>query len=218
MVACLPQSIVSTPEFALRNENKLVFVLPTTADVLRILSETLHDSRYVVGGQEYGSYQTPAELLAGLKDSQHQPYVVVLTDQLVAQSDTPVLVKSESGNIYVSLLEFVLNVSYGYTVVVWTRQGFLKYPPGMLSIEASSKIILEHLESAEKLGEAWQMAGQQTFRCEDVRRFNAKRKLRLFKSSVINTYRHMPAAAGVKSLFARIKAMDQCIDDWSGAQ
>lgn len=218
MQIAAPEGFIDTPEFHALHATPVAFVIPTTAAARNATGfGTAAERVATVGDPHLGPMHSPTSLLDSLRRLPSRPALVVFTDQIVDQANTSILVKTEQGDRFISPLELILSSNYGYTIVFWTPAGFIRCPAGTLQMDTFARLIVEHLDGANALGSAWEAAGLQHFRSMEARRFNARRKLRFFRSSVINTFKHTPASGEAKRLIDRADALEQTIDEWSSA-
>lgn len=211
-----PESFVLTDEFAQHSEHPVAFILPTTQSVRDAISScaNLTDIN-VIGNPEIGACQAIAEALNLLRDSNVRPLMVVFEDQIVDAANASVLVKSERGKHYISPIALILNLVYGYTLVFWTPFQFTNIAPGNGSIEIVARNIVELLNGASLLDTEWEVRDLQGFRSIISRKYNAFRKLRIFKASVFNTYKENPKSDHAKEIMQQLDAIEKSILKWS---
>jgi len=110
--------------------------------------------------------------------------VIIFTDQLVSSIDAPLLVSSSGRLWFLSGLEIVLNNTYGFTLHIWSKQGFTEITPG-----ENGKSILQsidqHLDECHHLGNTWLAGHMQKNRLPGTRLNEAKIRLRTFCSSAM---------------------------------
>ena len=218
MARVAPEEFISTKEFARRHSRPVAFILPTTAGVRNaIYGGTRTKGLDSVGNPAFGALYSPVEALNTLRQSSERPAIAVFSDQIVDQANTPILVKSEYGEHYISPIELILNSTYGYNLVCWISDGFLSCPAGVATLESTARMVVSHLNAAVSLGGDWEMAGFQQFRSAEARRYNAHRKLRFFRSSVMSTFMHASASPEARKLLEQADHMEKMIEDWSAA-
>lgn len=220
----VPQSFTDTQAFRNmqvavgRLTTRPVFVLPSTPSVLeRVRPITADEHSCVVVGSALVGGMKPVDLLRRLKETDEHPPIVVFTDQILDQADTSLLVRTDRGDRYLSPLEAVLNASYGYDIVVWTASGFETVPAGSDDLAGLAKHLLTHLDDAQRLGPDWQAGPLQMHRLPETRRYNAKRKIRFFRSAIINAFRDVPRAAEAIELLAKADELDRMVDQETAA-
>lgn len=209
-----PQDFVTTTEFANRKDAPVAFVLPTTA-AARAGADV--EKLATVGDLRLGAQYSPSDVLHNLRMQPTRPALVVFTDQIVDQANTSILVKTDHSDLYVSPLELILSANYGYTLLFWTPTGFVACPAGTLELTAVARGVVDLLEGAGALGAQWELSGLQELRRPETRRISARRKLRFYRSSVINAFKHAPDSQEAKRLIDRADALDETIDAWSTA-
>lgn len=186
------------------------FILPTTSAVLEVVNRhrQLGDVAIVAGTSVPGSLPAAA-LVKTLSADGPMPRLVIFTDQVMSPADASILVKTNDANAFFSPLEFILNVRYGYRLVIWGQEGGTVVESGRSEISEVLSPISSYLRACYTLGDDWLARGMQHLRNPESRRHSALRKLRFFRSAVVNAYRAEPASVEVAKLLQRITHMEQ---------
>ncbi len=208
-----PQSFVSdclsaaTPS---DDGGPVAFILPTTSAVLEVVNHyrQLGDVTIVAGTSVPGSLPAAA-LIRTLSTGGPRPRLVIFTDQVMSPADASILVKTNDANAFFSPLEFILNARYGYRLVIWGQEGGTVVESGRSDISEVLSPIADYLRACYTLGDDWLARGKQHLRNPESRRYSALRKLRYFRSAVVNAYRTDPSSIEVTQLLQRITHMEQ---------
>lgn len=208
-----PQNFVSDSLFAATRSgagDPVAFILPTTSAVLEVVNRyrQLGELTIVAGTSVPGSLPAAA-LIKTLSADGPRPLLVIFTDQVMSPADASILVKTDDANAFFSPLEFILNVRYGYRLVIWGQDGGTVVESGRSDISEVLAPISGYLRACYTLGDDWLARGQQYQRNPESRRHSALRKLRFFRSAVVNAYRTEPASVEVTKLLQRITHMEQ---------
>lgn len=172
----------------------VAFILPSTRESIATAMRLGNEGGVrVIGGLGLTGMTSPADLLALIREEsvRRQP-LVVFTDQILSSADASILVRTDESNIFCSPIEAILNIKYDYRLEIWTISGYITVEAHAPSLEAVFECIVLHLQSCKAYGAGWEMRGMQNLRTYNVRRHNAMRKLRFFRSAVINAYCESP--------------------------
>ncbi len=152
---------------------------------------------------------TPADMLTQLSDIPDQRLpIVVFSDQILNPADASILVRTDESDRFYSPFEAILNIKYGYRLAIWTMSGYVALEPHAPDlINVFEKLIL-HFKSCESCGSGWDVRQMQSMRLPNVRNYNALRKLRFFRSAVINAYRDDAQDASVHDLLNQVSALE----------
>ncbi len=207
-----PHNFHLSKAYKTRAHAPVAFVLPTTVEVKRTLSRLGIAS---VGNLQLGSHYSPTSILSSLKKQDERPMLVFFTDQVVDQANTSLMVRTSAGERYISPFEAILNSYYGYEIAFWTRRGFVDCQAGTGDLHRIAAMVVEHLDSAKELGSEWILSEYQVLRSQESRCFNAKRKLRMYRSAVINAFRDSPTSSEARRLIAKADELEKSVAAWS---
>lgn len=211
-----PHAFPDTPQYRMAiagwGGQKLLsaFVLPTTRAVVAAAERLAsRDGLLRVGCMPETGACRAVQILQRLRNSPERPPIVVFTDQLLDQADASILVKTDAGDRYLSPVEAILSANYKYQLLVWTDAGFEVVRPGEADLPTLARLLLRHLDCAGALGSQWEVAHLQALRLPDVRQYNARRKIRFFRSAVINAFRDEPHAVEAIEMLSRVRALEE---------
>lgn len=188
----------------------VAFIFPSTSAVLDVANRyrQLGEVTIVAGTSVPGSLPAAA-LIKNLSADAPRPRLVIFSDQIMSPADASILVKTNDASAFFSPLEFILNARYGYRLVIWGQDGGTVVESGRSDISEVLPPISSYLRACYTLGDDWLARGKQHLRNPESRRHIALRKLRFFRSAVVNAYRTEPASIEVTKLLQRITHMEQ---------
>lgn len=195
----------------------VAFVLPTTRAVLKAANRfSANNEATVVSGTASAHHTAPAKLLKELSVGSPRSTLLILADQIVSPADACILVKTDEREVYFSPFEFIINTRYSYRLVIWGYDKDTVIDPNRAAIEEVLAPLADYLRSCYRLGDDWLQRDEQYNREPRVRRYNAKRKLRLFRSSVVNAFQAEPTNPVVAGLLAKVADMEQKVEGQVG--
>lgn len=183
-------------------------ILPSTTAVIGEVDRMRESVGLTVVGGSTQDRLPPSVLLKAMARSGNRPLLLIFTDQIMSPADASILIKTNDAEAFFSPLEFILNSRYGYRLVIWKQNGYTAVEPGS-SISEVFAPIADHLQHCCTLGDEWLERKRQYQRNPTTRRFNALRKLRFFRSNVINAYCTEPATTELAELLQQIVRMEQ---------
>lgn len=196
-----------------------LFVVPSTRTTVASIPAW---QRSLVGvavvAPSIASTLAPMELLARLKsDVPQRPRVaIVFSDQLVSPLHAPLLIEHAGRTEYLSGLEAVAHVGYGFRVAAWIGNGFEMAPAACDTAEVL-RLLLRHYAVCDTLGNHWLMRDAQAARVPAERARQARRLLRLFHSAVMHAFRDAPLPAEYRPIVKRIDDMQKRLAGSMGA-
>jgi hypothetical protein len=188
----------------------VAFILPSTKESIAAASHLRDKGKtYLVGGIRLPGLITPADMLKQLSDIPDQRFpIVVFSDQILSPADASILVRTDEFDKFYSPFEAILNIKYGYRLAIWTMSGYAVVEPHAPDlIDVFEKLIL-HFKSCDSCGSSWDMKQMQSMRLPNVRNHNALRKLRFFRSAVINAYQDKPEDLAALDLLKQVSALE----------
>jgi hypothetical protein len=188
----------------------VAFILPSTKESIAAASHMRDKEKaYLVGGMRLPGLMTPADMLTQLSDIPDQRLpIIVFSDQILSPADASILVRTDELDKFYSPFEAILNIKYGYRLAIWTMSGYAVVEPHAPDlIKVFEKLIL-YFKSCEGYGSSWDMRQMQSIRLPNVRNYNALRKLRFFRSAVINAYRDDPEDVAVLDLLNQVSVLE----------
>ena len=151
----------------------------------------------------------PTQLLAQLKSPALKPRLaLVFSDQLVSAPHAPLLVRQDGRTQYLSGLEAVAHVGYGFPVAAWTGATFECAPAGCTTEEVL-RLLLRYQVACHALGDAWLARKSQQERTPAARTSQARLQLRLFHSALMHMGRAAPLAAEYRPIVKRIDDLNR---------
>ncbi len=188
----------------------LAFILPSTTAVLEVASRCRQNGELtIVASSLVPDSLSAAALVKMLSAGESRPLLVIFTDQIMNPADASILVKTNDADAFFSPLEFILNARYGYRLVIWDQFEGTVIESGRSEIAEVLAPLSRYLRACYTLGDDWLVRGEQHLRNPETRRHRALRKLRLFRSAVVNAYRTEPDSVEVAELLQRITRMEQ---------
>jgi len=222
-IAVLPEALFHHQEFKNRvsgpknsRHGPAAFILPTTPETVSFVGRNpAIGCPSIVGALKLPeSGITAGELLSFLPHS-NCPNVLIFSDQLVNPVDATVMLRTHSGNFFVSPIELILNQRHGYRIVSWHASAFMEIEPACSDSSRIYRNVIEHLKSCDALGDQWLARTHQFIRTPAARVHNAKRKLRLFHSAVLDAYLEDLDDEALKKAVERIEVLRRQVGKWS---
>lgn len=189
-----------------------LFVLPTTR-------QTLADAKklgdvfgcIVIGDPTVLSEAIrPAKYLSWLRDhdpiaTDSMPFAIAFTDQLVSAYDASILVQQSNQLEFMPGLEVLVNCLYARPVHVWDGDRATKlvahHPLTVL------REVAAYFTACATLGDAWLMRDRQLMRLPLQRVDQARRRLRLYQSTLFNVSPDAPLPLNVLQIVRRLEEM-----------
>lgn len=165
----------------------IALVLPSTRAVLARCSQ-IADNGCIRIACSNGELGDSAGDVLRLAQSGQRPNLLILSDQLVSSHEATLLIRTESGDFYVSPLEMILNQRYGYQLKFWGTHGYSTIDAYSVDSAEIMKSSIEYLHQCSRLGEQWLLRGEQPLRTPFIRTYNARRKIRMFRSALLALY------------------------------
>lgn len=165
----------------------------------------------IVGGLATLDLLRPVDAIDRLKASMERTAFIVFSDQILAPADASVLVRTGALDAYFSPFEAILNAKYGYRLAVWNPHRYRTVEPCTHDLRAVFGELAAYLQSCRALGDLWKVRNLQKLRSPAERTTGAMRKLRFFRSAVINAYRHDPGDPVALSLLQGADCLQQRI-------
>ncbi|MBH1431503.1 hypothetical protein I5U42_09380 [Stenotrophomonas maltophilia] len=150
-----------------------------------------------------------ASSMLRLVQSGQRPALVILSDQLVFAHEATLLIRTSREDIYVSPLELILNQRHGYALSIWGMQGYSTIDAHSTDSSEILHGIIDHLHQCSSLGDQWLLREQQSLRRPAIRTYNARRKIRMFRSALLAQYQP-------DSIDAELDALMEAIDTLEG--
>lgn len=203
----LPPSDPSHGAEAGTDKPPIALVIPSTRLSLDLANRLVRERVLlaVTGGSTSGI--TPSAILvqAGVGE---RPTLAIFCDQLVSAQEATILLRTDTGDFHISPFELILNQRYGYHLVIWGPDGY-STTIGYCSDSAHIlQQIFNHLTECNTLGDQWLGRGDQALRTPAIRTYNARRKVRMFKSSLVAHYPADRCDAELDALLERIDSME----------
>jgi hypothetical protein len=211
--AALEQHALLGLSRALGSRQRMACVVPTTSAVLARVKKFEANAAIAVVSPRFGEGKsTLKSLLSRVGAAQAAPKtVVVFSDQILDPADATLFVRHDSGDGFFSPLEAILNIKYDYELDVWAGQSSTKIPAGAGTVESVLSSVVGHVRSCETLGDLWRMRELQGMRTPAFRIYQARRKLRFFKSAVVNAYAEKPTHPELARLLAHAEAIESAM-------
>lgn len=200
-------------------DSRGLFIVPSTRATVASISVWQRSTTGVtVVAPSIAGTLPPTELLAQIKsDAPQRPRVaIVFSDQLVSPLHAPLLVEHAGGTEYLSGLEAVAHVGYGFRVAAWIGNGF-EVAPASCDTAGVLRLLLRYYAACNELGERWLMHGSQAMRLPANRARQAHRQLRLFHSAVMHALRDASLPPKYWPIVKRIKDMQKRLAGAMGA-
>lgn len=169
-----------------------LYVLPTTPDVVSIISELRTGAKSVeVIAPLLPECLDAARFLALLKDAHldRSTACISFPDQLTSAIDAPVPVESDGKRTYYPAVELIANGCHSFALQVWAAGGFRRVEPNASPHDVMSAL-QHHFRSCETLGDEWQLRAAQRERTHAERVANARLRLRAFQSALMHALPH----------------------------
>lgn len=209
--AQLRSACASVDEALASAHSRDLYIIPTTRETLAAVPGWQKNAPQVtIVGSSIPGTATPTELLAQFKshDLQRPRVAIIFSDQLVSPLHATLLVKHADQTQYISGLEAVAHVGYGYRMTAWVGRGFeAASVPGETG--DALRLLLRYFSACEELGDQWLMRESQVMRTPVDRVYQARRQLRLFHSAVMYAYLNSPLDAEVLAIIRRIDDMQK---------
>ena len=101
---------------------------------------------------------------------------------------------------------------------MWTAEGPAVIPARAGTVESVLASIVAHIGSCEALGDLWSMRALQGMRTPAFRFYQAQRKLRFFRSSILNAYSEEPSHPELARLLIDAERLENSMKDVAGAK
>lgn len=189
-----------------------LFVLPTTRQTLAdakklvytfgctvigdptVLSEAIGTAKYLSWLRGHDSIATDAKAFA-----------IAFTDQLVSACDASILVQQRNQLEFMPGLEVLVNCRYATPVHVWNGDRATKlvaqHPLTVL------REVAAYFTACATLGDAWLMRDRQLMRLPLQRVDQARRRLRLYQSTLLNSSPDAPLSPNILQIVRRLDEM-----------
>ena len=213
--AALEQHALRSISCAVERNQRTACIVPTTAAVLDLAKRYYADAALAIACPRFSDGKaTLKSLLSRVAAAQDVPQtIVVFSDQLVDPTEATLLVHDDSGDGFFSPLESILNIKYGYDLEIWTAEGPAMIPARTGTLESILTRMLGYIRSCDALGQQWTMREHQGMRTPAFRAYQARRKLRFFRSSVFHAYMEEPTHPEIARLLAHAETLEQIIDN-----
>lgn len=213
--ATLEQRACDRLSRASANSQQTAYIVPTTTTLLALAKRLeASASASVVAPRSGEGKSTPTSLLSRVAVPRNAPKaVIVFSDQLLDPADATLFVRHDSGDGFFSPLEAILNIKYGYELDVWTGEGSAVIPGHAGTLESVLTCMVAHVRSCEVLGDLWRMRALQGMRTPAFRVYQAQRKLRFFRSSILNAYREDPSHPDLARLLVDAERLERSMKD-----
>lgn len=190
---------------------RCALVLPTTATVMAWLQRAAEASPqpWIVAPRLAGGL-APEVPLSQLAEGLPPRTVILLSDQLLAPHEAPLVVQSARGLHFLSAFEALLVLRHGYTLRLWPEAVISPGQPG-LTIDTVLRALHQHLAACERLGPEWRMASAQNERGLERRLSLARRELRFLEAVLFRAYRQREADTRLSLLLDRIAGHERAL-------
>jgi hypothetical protein len=186
-----------------------LFVLPTTRQNLADVSQVRGVPRPVLIGDPAVMPEaiTPAAYLARL----HSDYsnssgtarlAIAFTDQLVSAQDASILIERMGQIEFMPVLEVLARCRYAVNVHIW--KGVEASHLATLNPHDVLREIAAYFDACAKLGDAWLMRDRQAMRLPAPRVDQARRRLRLYQSTIYNSSPNAPLPISTLQIARRL--------------
>jgi len=188
----------------------VALISPSTIEIISE-SSNLRDLGVIqlVGGIEFPGLQRPADIISLLKTGPARPDLILLSDQILSSPDASVLVRTDEIDQYFSPIEAILNLKYGYRLAIWTISGYVAIEPYAPAISIVFQKLTQYLGDCESLGSHWNVRELQRLRLPAERHYRALRKVRHFRSAVLNGFRYSPNDPAGLALLQKADVLEQ---------
>ena len=193
----------------------IALVLPSTRAVM-VRSRQLADAGRIRIACNEGSLGLSASDVLRQAQSGQRPTLVILSDQLVSAHEATLLIRTAHGDIYVSPLEMILNQRYGYALAFWGTQGYSTIDAHSTDSSVILHRIIDHLHQCSSLGEQWLLRGEQSLRTPVIRTYNARRKIRMFRSALLAQYQPNSVDSELDALMEAVDTLEGELADRLG--
>ena len=186
-------------------------LLPSTSVTLAAVPHWTASGTPVVGTTP-GTLR-PDGLLTLLKgDAAARPRAcIIFSDQLVSPVDAPLLIQRGDQRQYMSALELLCHTRLGFPITAWTGTSF-EAAPSYWEPDALLRLLVRHREACDALGSEWIMRDAQAESRASHRLNDARRRLQLFQSVVLHSFREGPLSIEYEGVVRRLAEMRKSLN------
>lgn len=192
------------------DSSPVALVIPSTRLALDLANRLVKERELLVvtGGSSSGI--SPSAILAQVGAGE-RPTLAIFCDQLVSAHEATILLRTDTGDFHVSPFELILNQRYGYHLVIWGADGYSTTDGYCSDRTHILHQIFNHLTECNTLGDQWLRRDDQALRMPAIRAYNARRKVRMFKSSLVSHYPADRFDAELDALLDRVDSMESSL-------